>query len=355
MSEVATAVFGASPTSFNNPTEITMADNTITIDGNMTIDWANANWVQLTQNYNGTPSDIEEAWYAAKWAADGSKIYVAVKVKDSTHVFTDTYDDWYTRDAVEFYLHTNGFNADGTTSYANSEPAQQYTIGITNSNRNAVWTDLGYKNDVPAVCDFQAAGKEGDDGEWLYYEVAITPFQYMGGLVGKDSIMSHVVANQVIGLDVIVAANNGQYTGMKSENLLGTLNKSTYYSEFGLHKLVNRIPGDANGDSKVDVGDLGILAANYGKTSGATWSQGDFNGDGKVDVGDLGILAANYGKGTTSGADFDADYAKVFGTANKAANADETEGTTDTICSGLGLSLIAGLALMGLMLVKMEE
>jgi len=55
--------------------------------------------------------------------------------------------------------------------------------------------------------------------------------------------------------------------------------------------------GDANADGKVDVGDLGILAANYGLAAGATWEKGDFNKDGKVDVGDLGILAANYGIG----------------------------------------------------------
>ena len=40
-------------------------------------------------------------------------------------------------------------------------------------------------------------------------------------------------------------------------------------------------PGDANNDGKVDVSDLGILAANYGITSGATWGQGDFNTDGQ--------------------------------------------------------------------------
>jgi hypothetical protein len=115
-----------------------------------------------------------------------------------------------------------------------------------------------------------------------------------------------------------------------------------------------QIPGDANEDNIVDVGDLGILAANYGQ-SGKTWSQGDFNGDGTVDVGDLGILAANYGTGTKAGADFNADYAKVFGaTANDASAADDTD-STSTLCSGLGLPLIAGLALAGLMLVKLED
>jgi hypothetical protein len=60
------------------------------------------------------------------------------------------------------------------------------------------------------------------------------------------------------------------------------------------------ISGDANLDGAVDVGDLGILAANYGVSSGAIWVMGDFNADGAVDVGDLGILAANYGTETSS-------------------------------------------------------
>jgi hypothetical protein len=71
-----------------------------------------------------------------------------------------------------------------------------------------------------------------------------------------------------------------------------------------------------------------------------------------VDVGDLGILAANYGTGSTTEANFNADYAKVFGTATDNTSSDDTN---DTLCSSLGLSLIAGLTLMGLMLVKMEE
>jgi uncharacterized protein (DUF2141 family) len=117
---------------------------------------------------------------------------------------------------------------------------------------------------------------------------------------------------------------------------------------------VVRTLGDANGDSKVDVGDLGILAANYGGT-GKTWAQGDFNGDGKVDVGDLGILAANYGTGSSSASDFDADYAKVFGAADSMSSEDSADESDSSICSSLGLSLVAGLAMMGLMMVKLEE
>jgi hypothetical protein len=108
------------------------------------------------------------------------------------------------------------------------------------------------------------------------------------------------------------------------------------------------VPGDANLDGMVDVGDLGVLAANYGK-SGMFLTQGDFNSDGIIDVGDLGILAANYGVGT-SGADFTADYAKVFN-----SNVAEVEESGSNLCSSLGLSMIAGLFLLFCSLVKITE
>jgi hypothetical protein len=120
------------------------------------------------------------------------------------------------------------------------------------------------------------------------------------------------------------------------------------------------IPGDANKDGVVDVCDLGILAANYG-SSNKDWAQGDFNSDGIVDVGDLGILAANYGTGSQSASTFEADYAKVFGsTGDDAAETSDvttqdSEDAGSPVCSSLGLSLIAGLAILGLMIVKLEE
>jgi beta-glucanase (GH16 family) len=58
--------------------------------------------------------------------------------------------------------------------------------------------------------------------------------------------------------------------------------------------------GDTNLDGKVDIADLGNLAGNFGKASGATWAQGDFNGDGKVDIVDLSDLSGNFGKTSTS-------------------------------------------------------
>jgi hypothetical protein len=109
--------------------------------------------------------------------------------------------------------------------------------------------------------------------------------------------------------------------------------------------------GDANGDGAVDVGDLGILAANYGGTN-KTWTQGDFNGDGAVDVGDLGILAAHYGEGVSATLDFAADDVKAF--SETARDNTEEEIVGSSVCSMLGLPMIGGLAIMGLVLVKLD-
>ena len=93
---------------------------------------------------------------------------------------------------------------------------------------------------------------------------------------------------------------------------------------------------------------MGILAANYGATSGATWERGDFNDDGKVDVSDLGLLAANYGTGTAAALDFAAD-ARAAGLAvgGEAQKAEDTAGTSSLDpCGAIGLPLIMGLILM---------
>ena len=44
--------------------------------------------------------------------------------------------------------------------------------------------------------------------------------------------------------------------------------------------------GDANGDGKINLQDLGVLKPEFGKTP----DKADFNGDGKVDLKDLGVI-----------------------------------------------------------------
>lgn len=57
--------------------------------------------------------------------------------------------------------------------------------------------------------------------------------------------------------------------------------------------------GDLTLDQIVNIGDLTILAPNFGLTT-ATWADGDFTGDGLVGIGDLTILAGNFGSSVIS-------------------------------------------------------
>ncbi len=66
-------------------------------------------------------------------------------------------------------------------------------------------------------------------------------------------------------------------------------------------KAATQVPGDVNGDGKVNTTDFAIIASNYNKT-GRTYAQGNLNNDpaGKVDVFDFAILAKNWGSMGTS-------------------------------------------------------
>lgn len=88
----------------------------------------------------------------------------------------------------------------------------------------------------------------------------------------------------------------------------------------------------------MDVGDLGILAANYGQ-SGRSWKLADFNGDGMVDVSDLGILAANYGRGTGGSADMNiAGGRNIDADPGKEVDDSVPDGPSNG-CIGMGLAM----------------
>jgi fibronectin-binding autotransporter adhesin len=60
-----------------------------------------------------------------------------------------------------------------------------------------------------------------------------------------------------------------------------------------------QIPGDADGDGKVNDVDAKAVAQHWGTATGATWDMGDFNKDGAVNAADASIMAANWGHGTS--------------------------------------------------------
>ena len=70
---------------------------------------------------------------------------------------------------------------------------------------------------------------------------------------------------------------------------------TTYTFEYSNVVTTTTSLGDANNDGRVDINDLTIVLADFGKT-GMNWEEGDFNEDGKVDINDLTIVLANFGK-----------------------------------------------------------
>jgi hypothetical protein len=99
--------------------------------------------------------------------------------------------------------------------------------------------------------------------------------------------------------DIFYTDFNGSFALFASATEVGLFPSPFYPQQPGdnIDSLEVVCPGDANLDGWVNVGDLGILGANY-NTPGAGWLTADFNGNGIVNVGDLGILGANYGGGT---------------------------------------------------------
>jgi large repetitive protein len=56
--------------------------------------------------------------------------------------------------------------------------------------------------------------------------------------------------------------------------------------------------GNADDNIIINIQDFGILAATYGKSSGATGfdTRADFDRNGIINIADFGLLAANYGR-----------------------------------------------------------
>jgi hypothetical protein len=59
------------------------------------------------------------------------------------------------------------------------------------------------------------------------------------------------------------------------------------------YRVQGLIPGDADGDGRVDLNDFGLLKQSFGLAGNR--AQGDFNGDRFVDLTDFGLLKQNFG------------------------------------------------------------
>jgi hypothetical protein len=70
------------------------------------------------------------------------------------------------------------------------------------------------------------------------------------------------------------------------------------YTEQLTHAKLPILIGDVNGDNKVDIKDITLIAKAYGSFPGhPNWNPFcDFNNDGKIDARDFCLVCVNYGK-----------------------------------------------------------
>ena len=133
------------------------------------------------------------------------------------------------------------------------------------------------------------------DGQWHWYQWDIDDdSQWESWIAAGDG----VIGSSDFTLDSI------QIWG--TDDVVVYLDEVAHDSDAPLAPITPQIPGDANGDGRVDGSDVTILAGNWqygvGGAGGATWAMGDFNGDGAVDGSDVTILAGNWQYGVTSAA-----------------------------------------------------
>lgn len=124
---------------------------------------------------------------------------------------------------------------------------------------------------------------------------AVTKVEFYvdGALKGTDTTAS-TGSSYSYALDPSTLANGTHSLTAKAYDAAGNTATSNAVS-ISVGSAPAPIPGDINGDGKVDYLDLSALAGKYGQ-SGSNLGSADINGDGHVNFLDFSLLASHYGK-----------------------------------------------------------
>jgi len=172
---------------------------TAEIDGYLN-DWAGAVWIPTDKLYSDViPPDVSDAYWSAKWDPVGNRIYVAVTLVDTDHVFTPDRQEWDDADLVEIFIDAGNRNG-ALESY--QDYAQQYCVA--NDGSDDQWIVMGLNSTIPDPDMPSYAAKV--NGNVLTYEICLTPWNYYTGLGGSDEAQSTVTLTEghTIGLDVVI-------------------------------------------------------------------------------------------------------------------------------------------------------
>jgi hypothetical protein len=234
------------------------------VDGDIS-EWSEGvNWIPLDKIYYGNPADVRDAKYALRWSPDTDKIYVAVMVNDSNHVFSDEYIKWDVSDRIEIY--SQGDAEGGTTWLRVYDVAQQYMMAPNTSGGSwATWaygealgTDVGLEYAVAV------------NGDQIIHEAGVLMFDNYAGFSGGTTIVTELKPGHVVGFDVLVSSRwESDGFGMLSENLM--TGKSEDAAQFARYTLAERTSvspyaaqaADLDESGIIDWFDLAVLAENW--------------------------------------------------------------------------------------------
>jgi len=229
----------------------------VVVDGDLG-DWPeDVEWRRLDKVYWGNPNDVSKARFALQWDGVTDKVYAAVVVNDTDHVFTDEYVSWDASDRIEVY--SQGDAEGGTGWYGIYDAAQQYYVAPdTIGGSWATWalggtpgTDVGLEYAVNV------------NGAQIIYEVGVRQFDNYGGLSGGETVLTDLYAGHVVDFDVVACTRWDTVNfGMLSENLMTGKHKDA--GKFAKYLLVDEIFSvDLDGNGVVNYADLEILFENW--------------------------------------------------------------------------------------------
>lgn len=237
----------------------------ITLDADFS-DWPTPNWTALDYPYYGTAGDVAEAEFAVVWArnddANGldGKLYIAVVVDDSDHVFTDAYSLWDAHDGLEIY--TQGQGGLGGVFLPGNVVAQQWTTGVMDSDLGSAWTSLADRGYTPSAGDFDVA--VGVNGSVISYEIAVSVYDLYGQYTGQDpTVATDMTTGTLIGFDVIAGTrqSGGSFAMLSANDMVG---KSANALQFALYSLGGTgVAGDFSQDFNIDLLDFALFVGNW--------------------------------------------------------------------------------------------
>jgi alpha-L-fucosidase len=171
---------------------------------------------------------------------------------------------------------------------------------------NPWWkVDLGA---VYAIGEIDLVNRDGYGGRLRDITVEIlaangTTVVYTSPVLNPGNVLGGGISDYANGPDPLTLyldgmGKSGRYVRIRRTPEAGYASDSNKYlltlSEVGVYQAF--VPGDANGDGRVDAADAAILATYWGR-SNAHWQMGDFDHEGTVGPADASILAANWGRG----------------------------------------------------------